>query len=662
MQGVVKPPAGWAIKHSRRNGWRFADGFIQRVFFSDVSSVKNQMRIQSVLHCVDMMLLDKPSIKQVTKAKDAILRPLSKDEVTCVTWYEDAFQVKHDRDEAIYHDLEFRSLPQFLGGKKRSPTLEVDWKGRFKAFRSISREDPCSASFSDYILHDRGMRRLQTEHPEEFARALVGRKIDPRVLSAQASQMYDYPAGKVVILQEGACKARWVANPSLHLQALGESLKVRLDMYISRNYPEIRTRDQDSGRADVVRWLSEGKTVHSIDLSSFTDRFPLGYQLSVLRQLVLRGIVTQFDYDVFDDVSKRSWIAPDLGGEVKWAAGQPLGFGPSFHLATLTHAVILDYLKRLSRDEPGDFRIVGDDVVIYGEEFAKAYRDLMHKSGVQISPSKGMVSSKYAEFLGKIILEKGVTPSIKVKFLTEQSQLTKVLQHYGRSALRFLSPREKRWSAVCFLPTHLKGGLGWGISGMTYQQYLSCLKQDRLVEEVVLNELSDLYKVRSGGLSMEAHVRRLVEFYDQNLTNLSPSEWRVVSGADVTIDEFSCVPTQNLGVPDTAHPVVPQNCFTSIVDTIHRTALAGGTEAATKTSDSLRAMLTEHGYINPNEKPVNPGQSSGDSNEHKSTGLIAPDRYFNKEGTDAIIRGEIQGEAEEPLDEEDDHGYDYPSM
>jgi len=306
---------------------------------------------------------------------------------------------------------------------------------------------------------------------------------------------------------------------------------------------------------------------------------------------------------------------------------------------------------------------VGDDVVIHGEDLANAYRDTMRYLGVQISPTKGMVSSRYAEFLGKIILEKGIIPSIKVKFLTEQSQLTKVLQHYGRPALRFLSPEERRWSAVCFLPNHFRSGLGWGISGMTYKQYLSCLKQDKIVMEVVLNELTDLYKVRSGGLSMEAYIRRLVEFYDQNLMNMSPSEWRDVLGADVTIDEFSCVPTQNIGVPDTAHSVVaPQNCFTSVVDTIHRTALAGGTEAATKTFPSLRAMLTEQGYLNPKEKPVEPGQSLGDSNEQQSTGHIVPDRYFNKEGTEAILRGETPRGAKEPDSEEDDQGYDYPSM
>jgi hypothetical protein len=154
------------------------------------------------------------------------------------------------------------------------------------------------------------------------------------------------------------------------------------------------------------RWLAGGRgTYHSFDLTQRTDRFPVAFQ-----QLVF-GKIFGFDKaEAWTHVMTAHRFDLPNGGTAKYMAGQPMGRYTSWAIFTMSHHLILQYIK--DKIDPNVvYAILGDDLVIRGKDGAEAYRGIMLQLGVEISESKTHISENSYEFMKRWFLNQvEVTP------------------------------------------------------------------------------------------------------------------------------------------------------------------------------------------------------------------------------------------------------------
>jgi len=222
---------------------------------------------------------------------------------------------------------------------------------------------------------------------------------------------YSY-AGEVHFIQEPGYKLRAVASPyrihQLALKPFGNTLG-----RIVKMLPWDCTFDQAKAFPIIQKKIKSGCTIYSIDLSNATDYFPLSVQMVVLRSIF--GDIPELS--LFQDISRMRWKSAH--GDVIWKRGQPLGMYPSFFAFTLTHGMVLNSLAR----GPGEFLVVGDDVVIFDEELNTAYIQFLDACKCPYSTEKSLISSVSAEFAGKVITANSVIPQLKWRKMSNDSFL-----------------------------------------------------------------------------------------------------------------------------------------------------------------------------------------------------------------------------------------------
>jgi hypothetical protein len=272
-----------------------------------------------------------------------------------------------------------------------------------------------------------------------------------------------FVVGRIGLIQEPGFKLRAVANPGRVFQTvlkpLGDTLYRTLKVL-----PWDCTFDQSKAFPLIQEKLSRGSVVHSIDLSGATDYFPLEMQLHLLRKIFTHDIV-----DLFSEISRGKWEMPGFG-QVSWTRGQPLGLYPSFASFALTHGCLLLGLSK-SHHYDDSFFVLGDDVVILDEELAHSYYSLMGALGCPISESKTLVSSKLAEFAGKVITPGRVIPQHKWRIVSDDSFID-VCRTIGHRSMRLLRTRQRSViERLAPLPECL-GGLGWNPHGLSLDSRL----------------------------------------------------------------------------------------------------------------------------------------------------------------------------------------------
>jgi len=224
----------------------------------------------------------------------------------------------------------------------------------------------------------------------------------------------DLPIGRVSPIQERGCKLRAVANPvpfyQWALKPLGDAL-----FDILKQLPNDYTHDQERALPVIQKWIRSNnkqvhnetslvqtpKSLHAVDLSDATNLFPLDYQLSVLRQVL--GPEYEEQILIFEQAARGKWELSSgfhTRGYVSWTKGQPLGLYPSFAAFALSHYSLLDGLKH---QFGGEFCLVGDDVVILGDELHQAYLSALDDMQIAYSREKSMSSYEMTEFVGTII-------------------------------------------------------------------------------------------------------------------------------------------------------------------------------------------------------------------------------------------------------------------
>jgi hypothetical protein len=291
--------------------------------------------------------------------------------------------------------------------------------------------------------------------------------------------------GKIAFIQEPGGKLRSVASPFLAYQrALRHFGKAIYEL--ARHLPWDCTHDQSKPIKLLRIALEEGRTVHSVDLSSATDYFPLEIQKLCLSSLF--GKID--DISLFSDISRSTWISPV--GAVHWNRGQPLGLFPSFAAFAVTHGLLLWYLNNCTFN--GDFFVLGDDVVILNDDLHQRYLDTLQAWGCPYSPQKSISSNEICEFAGKVITSSSTSSQFKWREISNNNFVDIVKQLGPRSRILLSEKQREVFDLIKHCSTPL--GLGFSFKDSTlYDLELNTQQVFGPLKEKVLDSLVDQMSV-----------------------------------------------------------------------------------------------------------------------------------------------------------------------
>jgi hypothetical protein len=148
------------------------------------------------------------------------------------------------------------------------------------------------------------------------------------------------------------------------------------------------TFDQ-SGSLKRVREWSKTRPAFSFDLTAATDRLPIDLQEQILSALGLSWA----GYWARLLASREWWLSSK---PVKYAVGQPMGAYSSWAMLATTHHVIVQVAAFHAgwRHLFPYYVVLGDDIVIFDQQVAKRYQELLAALGVPINMSKSLVSDR----------------------------------------------------------------------------------------------------------------------------------------------------------------------------------------------------------------------------------------------------------------------------
>jgi hypothetical protein len=247
------------------------------------------------------------------------------------------------------------------------------------------------------------------------------------------------------------------------------------------------THDQRKADHAILERLRSGKKVHSVDLSSATDLFPLDLQL-----LLLKSFIRKEDHDLVDfleDVSRSSWELRltdkrQMSHEVSWMKGQPLGLGPSFPLFAMSHGALLFALNGYEWEN--SFYILGDDVVILDDDLSIRYRQVLKDLHCEISEKKSFSSSVFAQFGGR-----NYTPTrafwVPKWVKHTRDSILDIIRWWGPDLLPLVKDKTDRKLAMQVLELPQPWGAGWNPDGKPLSE--------RLTEELVAILIEDKEEV-----------------------------------------------------------------------------------------------------------------------------------------------------------------------
>jgi hypothetical protein len=336
------------------------------------------------------------------------------------------------------------------------------------------------------VFNTTGGMQLYAKYSRIFRPILHGVKERREILDALPNRGLDLKqlqGGEIHFIQEPGGKLRSVASPfrifQEALRPLGNTL-----YGIVQQQPWDCTFDSSKAQPYIQSHLAKGGQVHSIDLSSATDLFPLSIQMDALRAVIHRS---DWDFvDLFHDLSRSQWKSPL--GWLEWKKGQPLGIYPSFATFTLTHGLLLLYLADGHYDH--QFFVLGDDVVILNDSLRDRYVSMLDRMRCPWSLDKSLSSYELCEFAGKIITSNWVIPQLKWRQVSDDNFLD-LCRLLGRRSRCLLSRRQQRvFDTVAHLCEPV--GLNMSLPGDSLTSMVLRTLEAYRPEEEVLASLMDL--------------------------------------------------------------------------------------------------------------------------------------------------------------------------
>jgi hypothetical protein len=329
--------------------------------------------------------------------------------------------------------------------------------------------------------------------------------------------------GELVVLPEKGNKARVIALPHAELQIFLKPLHDTLSKCLQLLEADC-THDQIKGAKFAQDALKSGKTVHSVDLSAATDRFPLFLQVATLRKLNNDPHAINWA-SIFERSAKLLWSSPV--GDIAYGAGQPMGLYGSFNLFALTHHAVLQRVKEATGVKTDCYRILGDDIVITDDKVAAEYKLYMQSIGVTVSPSKTITSNTVAEFAGFVITKKSLMKAAKpVDLGLTVDNMINYIHTMGCNP--FKSKLKDLGDLLVYLPTPY--GAGLNPRGLSRESRLNFYRSEDITEK--------LLSVKS---NIDTHIfakRRESQYWNSYLGSYDSS---LEGKTDVILDYFSNV-------------------------------------------------------------------------------------------------------------------------
>jgi hypothetical protein len=132
-------------------------------------------------------------------------------------------------------------------------------------------------------------------------------------------------------------------------------------------------------------------------------------------------------------MTRRNFYIKDHKKFVRWEVGQPLGLLSSFPSFSLWHHDIIQYSYNYERIRNGkplqffkDYRLLGDDVVIFNTEVAVTYQRILNEIGIPINMSKSVIgdtNNSQIEFTKRLSLNGLEMSSVKYNIQSKTEQV-----------------------------------------------------------------------------------------------------------------------------------------------------------------------------------------------------------------------------------------------
>jgi hypothetical protein len=519
-------PLGWSHKSTRKFKQRFSDDTLHRLFTStefDFEKAMHFARLSSgILMASKVPIRNKdgktthfrieqmpPSKAQLDKTLTAIEGPADK-------------ELDRSIMESIYPylGLSMKDYPSLSSCEPMVPMLywpKTDTSAPYfnedGKISTAPRDEDFRVWSLEIMYNDYSLARFMDKNLRYVTDCVMGKgdKLLPK--PHPGSAIFSLAGGVLTFIQELGAKLRPVFSPFLVLQAINEPLKLQLKA-ISKTIPEIVTYDQDGGREILKQWMDSQTKVWSLDASSFTDRFPLEFQVKILELLVSSKKISPVMLDAFKVTTSHPAYNKHLDRYVHYTFGQGQGLGPSFNVATLAHYELLEAFRISLGLSKGLFRLVGDDVIIANHELAHSYMVWMDACNVEINLTKSIISNSLGEFAGSQITPKGIIKRPKLDEISSNDAVVSLFETYEQTIYkdRFISTMEEEYGKFArkfHLPADF-GGKRHELVGFVKLKPLdeTALQKARLIRDLkeflpysqkdVINFLINKEKIKAG--------------------------------------------------------------------------------------------------------------------------------------------------------------------
>nr|WIR83944.1 MAG: RNA-dependent RNA polymerase [Ulva mitovirus 1] len=343
---------------------------------------------------------------------------------------------------------------------------------------------------------------------------------------------------KLAIKREGGGKDRVFAIVDYWTQCTLKPLHSQIAK-ILKTIPQDCTYNQGKGVVEMKKWSRESNdNLHSIDLKSFTDRFPRVLQSRILKRLTDDGEYSEA-WDCL--MSKRTFRYKKE--TYTWAVGQPLGAYSSWPIAALSHHIVVQFCARSVGVEP-TYYLLGDDIVIKGDLLANEYRRVIALLDVEISETKSIVSPDTVEF-AKRLFHKGYeispAPIKMIQALVKDPLLIKEasdhcyerssnnesfsdLRHSAINAFGWVTGKRKELLILCSNPINgtsfteaTRGASPTTVGANSWP----LLKQETAMKAYLITKLS--YLVRQYNKLMKSHAIMRADLDQLELPGMAPA-------------------------------------------------------------------------------------------------------------------------------------------
>jgi hypothetical protein len=209
-----------------------------------------------------------------------------------------------------------------------------------------------------------------------------------------SSQKSSYRRITAVPDKEG--KTRLIAAGDYFSQTCLKSIHTYFNKVL-RSIPQDQTFNQSKGLAELP--FNSKTTYYSYDLTAFTDRFPMRILVGLLadnfgesKALAWYDIMCGYKFDYRDPKGKLN--------NLRYEVGNPMGMYSSWSISTLCHHfIIYCCCQELGKSwYKAKYKMLGDDIIIFDDNLALKYQELINLIGVDIQLQKSHIGSSLFEF------------------------------------------------------------------------------------------------------------------------------------------------------------------------------------------------------------------------------------------------------------------------